>query len=96
MCHKQTHALQQTRRVYYEAVLEIQETEPSVGRLSHLVIKLAFVVRLRRRDATKSRKARVLNGSWPGPRWTRLTGNASGSYLASTIFSLLSATAFAA
>jgi hypothetical protein len=89
-------ALQQTRRVYYEAVLEIHETEQSVGRLSHLVIKLAFVVRLRRRDATKSRKARVLNGSWPGPRWTRLTGNASGSYLASTIFSLLSATAFAA
>jgi hypothetical protein len=75
-------------------VLEIQET--SAGRLSHLVIKLAFVACLRRRAATKSRNARVLNGSRPGPRWTRLTGNASGSYLASTIFSLFSATAFAA
>jgi hypothetical protein len=44
-------------------VLEIHET--SAGRLSHLVIKLAFVARLRRRAATKSRNARVLNGSRP-------------------------------
>jgi hypothetical protein len=94
LCHERTHALQQTRRGSYEAVLEIQETEPSAGRLSHLVIKLAFVARLRRRAATKSRNARVLNGSRPSPRWTRLTANAPGSYLASTIFSLLSACPF--
>jgi hypothetical protein len=73
-----------------------QKKQPAETPPAYLASKSAFAARSRMRGATKSRKARVLSGSRLCPPCTRLIGNGSGSYAANTIFSLPSATAFAA